>query len=67
MTTSISRNIIRWNPDITRATGTATNAFTRIPYIEVLSHTFYYFMGEEYRSFDRGLRCMEVRYIEFPL
>ena len=40
----------------------AKNALKRIPYIEVLFHTFYYLRGAEYRLFYRELRCVEVRY-----
>ena len=38
-------------------------------YIEVLSYTFYCNFGraEDYRSLYRGIRYIEVRYIEVPL
>ncbi len=42
-------------------------AITRFRYIEVLSHTFYYYWDEECRSLYRGLRYIEVRYIEVAL
>ena len=32
--------------------------------MEVLFHIFYYYWGEEYRLLYRGLRYIEVRYIE---
>ena len=35
--------------------------------MEVLFHIFYYYWGEEYRLLYRGLRYMDVRYIEVPL
>ena len=49
MTTSISQTLYGETP-IPRQV-LAKNASTRIRYIEIFSHTFYYFMGEEYRSF----------------
>ena len=42
-------------------------AITRFRYIEVLFHIFYYYWGQENRSLYRGLRYIEVRYIEVPL
>ena len=42
-------------------------AITRFRYIEVVFHIFYYYWGEENRSSYRGLRYIEVRYIEVPL
>ena len=33
----------------------------------VLFHIFYYYWGEEYPLLHRGLRYMDVRYIEVPL
>ena len=43
--------------------------YTKVHYIEVLSHTIYCNFGwaEEYRSLCRGLRYEEVRLIEVPL
>ena len=35
--------------------------------MQVLLHMFYYDWGEEYRLLYRGLRYIEVRYIEVPL
>ena len=35
--------------------------------MEVLFHVFYYYWGEEYRLLYRGLRYIEVLYIEVPL
>ena len=35
--------------------------------MEVFFHIFYYYWGEEYRLLHRGLRYMDVRYIEVPL
>ena len=35
--------------------------------MEVLFHIFYYYWGEEYRLLYRGLRYMDVHYIEVPL
>ena len=35
--------------------------------LEVLFHIFYYYWGEENRSLYRGLRYVEVRFIEVPL
>ena len=40
---------------------------TRFSYIKVLFHIFYYYWGKENRSFFRGLRYIEVCYIEVPL
>ena len=42
-------------------------AIARFRYIEVLFHIFYYYWGKENRSLYRGLRYIEVRYIEVPL
>ena len=42
-------------------------AITRFRYIEVLFHIFYYYWGKENRSLYRGLRYIEVRYVEVPL
>jgi len=42
-------------------------AITRFRYIEVLFHIFSYYWGKENRSLYRGLRYIEVRYIEVPL
>ena len=42
-------------------------AIMRFRYIEVLFHIFYYYWGQENRSLYRGLRYIEVRYIEVPL
>ena len=39
---------------------------TRFRYIKVLFHAFYYYWGKENRSQYRGLRYIEVRYIEVP-
>ena len=36
-------------------------------YTEVLFHIFHYYLGKENRSLYRGLRYIEVRYIEVPL
>ena len=36
-------------------------------YTEVLFHIFHYYLGKENRSLYRGLRFIEVRYIEVPL
>ena len=41
-------------------------AITRFRYT-VLFHIFYYYWGKENRSLYRGLRYIEVRYIEVPL
>ena len=40
---------------------------TRFSYIKVLFHIFYHYWGKENRSFFRGLRYIEVCYIEVPL
>ena len=42
-------------------------ATTRFRCIEVLSHIFYYYWGRQDRSLYRGLRYIEVRYINVPL
>ena len=42
-------------------------AITRFRYIEILSHIFYRYWGQENRSLYHGLRCIEVRYIEVLL
>ena len=42
-------------------------AIPRFRYIEVLFHTFYYYWSKENCSLYRGLRHIEVRYIEVPL
>ena len=42
-------------------------AMKRFRYIEVLFHIFYYYWGEGNRSLYRGLRYIEVCYIEVPL
>ena len=42
-------------------------ATTKFRYIEVLFHIFYYYWGRQDRSLYRGLRYMEVRYINVPL
>ena len=39
-------------------------AKTRFRYMEVLFHIFYYYLGKESRSLNRGLRYIEVCYIE---
>ena len=39
---------------------------TRYRYIKVLFHAFDYYWGKENRSVYRGLRYIEVRYIEVP-
>ena len=39
-------------------------AKTRIRYIEVLFHIFYYYLGKESPPLNRGLRYIEVCYIE---
>ena len=46
---------------MTKAQGTG-----KIRNVEVLFHIFNYYCGEEYRSLHRGLRYIEVRYIEAP-
>ena len=38
-----------------------------VRYIEVLFHIFYHYWGKENCSLYRGLRYIEVRYIEVPL
>ena len=45
------------------------NGFTkmRFHYIEVLFHIFHYYWGNENRWLNRGLRFIEVRYIEVLL
>lgn len=65
MTISTSRNIIHWILDITRATATGKKCFNKnslyrgsFPYI---------LLFQEYRSFSRVLRYLEVRYMEVPL
>ena len=54
--------------DITKGQGTGKNLFaiTRFRYIEVLLVIFYYYWGKENRSLYRGLRYIEVRFIEVP-
>ena len=44
-------------------------AIPRFRYIEVVVsfHLFYYYLGSKNSSLYRGLRSMEVRYIEIPL
>ena len=42
-------------------------AVSRLRYIEVLFHIFYYYWGQENCSSYRQLRYIEVRYIEVPL
>ena len=44
-------------------------AIPRFRYIEVVIslHLFYYYLGSKNSSLYRGLRSMEVRYIEIPL
>ena len=42
-------------------------AITRFRHIEVLFHIFYHYWGKKNRSLYRGLRYIEVRYIEVPL
>ena len=44
-----------------------TFAKTNFGYIEVLFHTLCCNWGRKYRSIYQGLRCIEFRYIEFPL
>ena len=41
--------------------------YMQVRYIEVLFHIFDHHWGKETRSFYRGLRLVEVRYIEVPL
>lgn len=64
-TISTSRNIIHWNLDITRATATGKKCsnknslyWSSFPYI---------LLFQEYRSFSRILRWLEVRYMKVPL
>ena len=40
---------------------------TRFRHIVVPFHIFYYYWGEEYHSLYRGLRYIDVRYIEVSL
>ena len=54
----------RWVPLFSRACKGMAKC---VRYIEVLFNTSYYDWGKENRSLYRGLRCIEVRYIEFSL
>ena len=60
-----SRNYWQWNLNITRAKGRAKfGRYNKVSlYIDVDFHIFYYYWGKENRSFYRGLRYIEVRYI----
>ena len=40
---------------------------TRLCYVGVLFHTFYYYWAEEHRSLYRGLHHIAGHYVGFPL
>ena len=51
---------LQWNFDLTKCQGTGK----LVRYIEVLFHTLHYYWDDKYRTLYRGLRYIEVRYIE---